>query len=96
MLHKRSVLRKPLLTEKITAAQDAFNQYFFEVDPKANKIEIKRAVEKKYEVSVLAVQTMNVRGKTKRLGRFEGRRPNWKKAIVTLKKGDTIELAQNV
>jgi large subunit ribosomal protein L23 len=96
MLHKRSVLCKPLLTEKVAAAQDAHNQYAFEVDPKANKIEIKRAVQLKYEVSVLAVQTMNVRGKTKRLGRFEGRRPNWKKAIVTLKKGDTIELAQNV
>lgn len=96
MLHKRSVLRKPLLTEKVAAAQDANNQYAFEVDPKANKIEIKRAVELKYTVHVTGVQTMNVLGKTKRLGRFEGRRPNWKKAIVTLKKGESIELAQNV
>lgn len=96
MLHKRSVLRKPLLTEKVAAAQDANNQYAFEVDPKANKIEIKRAVELKYNVHVTGVQTMNVLGKTKRLGRFEGRRPNWKKAIVTLKKGESIELAQNV
>lgn len=96
MLHKRSVLRKPLLTEKVAAAQDAHNQYAFEVDPRANKIEIKRAVEKKYEVSVVGIQTMNVQGKIKRLGRFEGRRPNWKKAIVTLKKGQSIELAQNV
>jgi len=96
MLHKRSVLRKPLLTEKVAAAQDAHNQYAFEVDPNANKIEIKRAVEKKYTVHVTGVQTMNVLGKTKRLGRFEGRRPNWKKAIVTLKKGESIELAQNV
>jgi large subunit ribosomal protein L23 len=96
MLHKRSVLRKPLLTEKVAAAQDANNQYAFEVDPKANKIEIKRAVEKKYTVTVTGIQTMNVLGKTKRLGRFEGRRPNWKKAIVTLKKGESIELAQNV
>ncbi len=96
MLHKRSVLRKPLLTEKVAAAQDAHNQFAFEVDPTANKIEIKRAVEKKYTVHVTGVQTMNVLGKTKRLGRFEGRRPNWKKAIVTLKKGESIELAQNV
>ncbi len=96
MLHKRSVLRKPLLTEKVAAAQDAHNQYAFVVDPAANKVEIKRAVEKKYEVSVVGVQTMNVRGKVKRLGRFAGRRPNWKKAIVTLKKGQSIELAQNV
>ena len=96
MLHKRSVLRKPLLTEKVAAARDAHNQYAFVVDPAANKVEIKRAVEKKYEVSVVGVQTMNVRGKVKRLGRFAGRRPNWKKAIVTLKKGQSIELAQNV
>jgi len=96
MLHKRSVLRKPLLTEKVAAAQDAHNQYAFVVDPTANKVEIKRAVEKKYEVIVVGVQTMNVRGKIKRLGRFAGRRPNWKKAIVTLKKGQSIELAQNV
>ncbi|MBL0061030.1 MAG: 50S ribosomal protein L23 [bacterium] len=95
-MHKRSVLRKPLLTEKVAAAQDAHNQYAFEVDTKANKIEIRRAVEKKYTVTVTGVQTMNVLGKTKRLGRFEGRRPNWKKAIVTLKKGESIELAQNV
>ncbi|MCC6476582.1 50S ribosomal protein L23 [bacterium] len=96
MLHKRSVLRKPLLTEKVAAQQDANNQYSFVVDPVANKVEIKRAVEKKYSVTVVGVQTMNVRGKTKRLGRFEGQRPSWKKAIVTLKKGESIELAQNV
>jgi large subunit ribosomal protein L23 len=96
MLHKRSILRKPLLTEKIARVQDTHNQYAFEVDPVANKIEIKRAVEKKYEVHVLDVQTMNVRGKVKRLGRFHGKRADWKKAIVTLKPGDKIELAQNV
>lgn len=96
MLHKRSVLRKPLLTEKVAGQQDAHNQYSFVVDPVANKVEIKRAVEKKYSVTVVGVQTMNVRGKTKRLGRFEGQRPSWKKAIVTLKKGESIELAQNV
>jgi large subunit ribosomal protein L23 len=96
MLHKRSVLRKPLLTEKIAALQDKHNQYAFIVDVVANKVEIKRAVEKKYEVHVLEVHTMNVRGKIKRLGRFSGKRADWKKAIVTLKAGDKIELAQNV
>jgi large subunit ribosomal protein L23 len=95
MLHKRSILRKPLLTEKIAALQDTSNQYAFEVDPSANKVEIQRAVEKKYEVTVIDVQTMNVRGKVKRLGRFEGKRADWKKAIVRLKKGDSIELAQH-
>jgi len=96
MLHKRSVLRKPLLTEKIAAIQDKNNQYAFEVDPNANKIEIKRAIELKYSVKVLNVNTMSVRGKTKRLGRFSGKRADWKKAVVTLKAGDHIELAQNV
>ena len=96
MLHKRSVLRKPLLTEKVAALQDARNQYAFVVDPSANKIEIKRAVELKYSVTVLDVNTMNVRGKVKRLGRFTGKRADWKKAVVTLKAGDSIELAQNV
>jgi len=96
MLHKRSVLRKPLLTEKVARIQDKNNQYAFVVDPLANKIEIKRAVELKYSVTVTDVNTMSVRGKVKRLGRFSGKRADWKKAIVTLKKGDHIELAQNV
>jgi large subunit ribosomal protein L23 len=96
MLHKRSVLRKPLLTEKVAGIQDKNNQYAFVVDPMANKVEIKRAVELKYSVKVLDVNTLSVRGKVKRLGRFAGKRADWKKAIVTLKKGDTIELAQNV
>jgi large subunit ribosomal protein L23 len=96
MLHKRSVLRKPLLSEKIVAIQDAHNQFAFVVNPVANKIEIKRAVEQKYGVTVLRVNTMRVQGKVKRLGRFSGKRADWKKAVVTLKAGDRIELAQNV
>jgi large subunit ribosomal protein L23 len=96
MLHKRSVLRRPILTEKVAMLQDKHNQYAFIVDPVANKIEIKRAVELKYSVTVLDVNTLNVRGKLKRMGRFEGKRADWKKAIVTLKAGDRIELAQNV
>jgi large subunit ribosomal protein L23 len=96
MLHKRLVLRKPLLTEKVAGIQDAHNQYAFMVDPAANKVEIKRAVEQKYSVTVVEVNTLNVRGKVKRMGRFAGKRADWKKAIVTLKSGDRIELAQNV
>jgi large subunit ribosomal protein L23 len=96
MLHNRSVLRKPLLTEKVADIQDKHNQYAFVVDPDANKIEIKHAVEQKYSVTVTGVNTMGVRGKTKRLGRFQGKRADWKKAVVTLKAGDHIELAQNV
>ena len=96
MLHKRSVVRRPLLTEKVAQIQDAHNQYAFVVDGNSNKIEIKRAIEIKYQVTVLSVNTLNVRGKTKRMGRFEGKRADWKKAVVTLKAGDKIELAQNV
>ena len=96
MLHKRSVVRKPLLTEKVAALQDANNQYAFIVDDAANKIEIKRAIEQKYSVTVLSVNTMNIRGKVKRMGRFVGKRADWKKAVVTLKASDKIELAQNV
>jgi large subunit ribosomal protein L23 len=96
MLHNRSVLRRPLLTEKVAQIQDKHNQYAFVVDVAANKIEIQRAVEHKYSVTVVDVNTMGVRGKVKRLGRFQGKRADWKKAIVTLKAGDSIELAQNV
>lgn len=96
MLHKRLVLRRPLLTEKVAGIQDAHNQYAFMVDPASNKVEIKRAVEQKYSVTVVTVNTLNVRGKIKRMGRFSGKRADWKKAIVTLKAGDRIELAQNV
>jgi large subunit ribosomal protein L23 len=96
MLHKRNVLKRPLLTEKIAYLQDAHNQYAFVVDREANKIEIKRAVEAKYQVTVRDVHTMCMRGKTKRLGRFVGKRADWKKAIVSLAPGDHIEMAENV
>ncbi len=86
------VIRRPLITEKATGLQEKLNQYAFEVDPRSNKIEIKRAVEVRFNVQVTKVCTMNVPGKLKRLGRFTGRRPNWKKAIVTLAEGEKIEL----
>ena len=92
MRSELSILRKPLVTEKVTKMQDDLNQYTFEVDTKANKIEIKRAVESRFGVNVTKVRTMNVRGKLKRLGRFTGRQSSWKKAIVTLAKGDKIDL----
>ena len=85
-------LRRPLVTEKVTKLQEDLNQYVFQVDKRANKIEIKRAVEKRFDVAVTKVRTMNVRGKVKRLGRFTGRQPSWKKAIVTLVAGESIDL----
>ncbi len=86
------IIRRPLITEKVTRLQEELNQYVFEVDPRSNKIEIKRAVEERFNVRVTKVRTINIRGKVKTLGRFSGRRPNWKKAVITLFKGDKIEL----
>ena len=90
------VVLKPLLTEKGTRLKEEGNQYLFRVAKTANKIEIKQAIEQVFKVTVLSVRTTRVRGKVKRLGRFEGRRPDWKKAVVTLKKGDSIELYEGV
>jgi large subunit ribosomal protein L23 len=90
------VVLKPLLTEKGTRLKEEGNQYLFRVAKTANKIEIKQAIETLFRVTVQSVRTVRVRGKVKRLGRFQGRRPDWKKAIATLKAGDTIELYEGV
>lgn len=85
------VIRAPIMSEKTLSKKEETNQFAFEVDPRVNKIQIKESVEKSFKVSVLQVRTMNVRGKKKRLGRHQGRKSNWKKALVTLKEGETIE-----
>lgn len=85
------ILRRPLITEKSTTQKDLQNKLFFEVDRRANKIEIKQAVEQIFKVDVLAVTTMNMNGKKKRVGRFFTRRPDWKKAVVTIKPGQRVE-----
>ena len=85
------VLRAPQMSEKTLSLKEEANQFAFEVDLRANKIQIKESIEKSFKVSVLKVRTMNVRGKKKRLGRYQGRKSSWKKALVTLKEGDTIE-----
>ena len=84
------VIKRPILTEKSTIQKEQSNQVSFEVDRRANKIEIKQAVEKLFKVDVITVNTMTVKGKVKRMGRFTGKRPDWKKAIVTLKEGQTL------
>ena len=86
------ILLKPLLTEKLTSLREKGNKVGFVVRSDANRIEIKRAVEVMLKVRVERVNVMNVRGKTKRLGKFAGKRSDWKKAIVTLKEGDAIEV----
>ena len=88
----RSIIERPLITEKNQLLQDKANKYVFEVARYANKLEIKQAIEDIFDVRVESVRTMRMQGKIKRMGRFEGRRPNWKKAIVKLTDGDVIDL----
>lgn len=88
---KLQPIRKPRLTEKTVQQKEACNQVTFLVDPGANKTEIKKAVEALFKVKVEGVNTINVLGKIKRMGRFSGKRRDFKKAIVTLKAGDKIE-----
>ena len=89
-LHRTIV--RPLITEKSSAAYQARGEYTFEVHVDASKPQIRSAIEQLFGVKVTGVWTSNVRGKEKRQGTTVGRRPNWKKAIVTLKDGDTIEI----
>ncbi len=91
-----NIIKRPLITEKASDKKAAENQVVFEVDPKANRAEIKKAVEKIFEVSVIKVNTINYPGKEKRMGRNLGRRPAWKKAYVTLKENETIEFFEGV
>lgn len=91
MKESYKILLRPILTEKMDNLKEVVNQYAFEVDRRANKIEIKQAVEQRFDVKVEKVRTMVMRGKYRRLGRFEGKRANWKKAIVTLRQGETID-----
>jgi len=86
------VIKGPLITEKMDKAREALRQYSFVVDRAATKHEVALAVQTLFKVTVEGVRTSVVRGKVKRVGKSMGKRPNWKKAIVTLKEGDKIEL----
>lgn len=90
-----SVVYGPLITEKSAMQQDE-NIFVFRVGSKANKIQIKKAIEDLFGVSVEGVRTVQVRGKNKRFGRHFGKRQNWKKAYVTLAEGDSINVYENV
>ena len=92
----RTIVRRALITEKGTRIREGKNGYLFEVARDANKIEVKQAVEAIFSVKVDSVRTLRVHGKPKRMGRYAGHRSDWKKAIVTLKKGQTIELFEQV
>lgn len=86
------ILIAPLLTEKSTRMREAHNQISFMVSARANKSEVKKAVEEALKVKVESVNILNVTGKIKRLGRFEGRRASWKKGIVTLKPDQKLDI----
>ncbi len=89
------IIRRPCVTEKSIASSEEANMVVFEVAVGANKIEIKKAVQELFGVTVLNVNTMRVPGKKVRMGRHQGAKPAWKKAIVTLREGDTIEFFES-
>ena len=91
MKANRNIIIRPLITEKISDLTEKERKVAFVVNPDANKVEIKRAVEKRFNVKVEKVATANFMGKVKKMGRYEGRRPDFKKAVVTLKEGFKIE-----
>ena len=91
-MHAEEIIRRPiLLTEKATRLREDAGQVIFEVSPRANKIQIKDAVEKLFGVTVTSVNTSIMRGKLRKMGRGHGKLQNWKKAVVTLKPGDDIQ-----
>src|SRR5437016_6038669 len=108
MREPQAIIKRPLLTEKSARLRETgggerkaegeeyAQQVVFEVASDSNKIEIRRAVQSLFKVTVTDVRTLVVRGKAKRIGRFSGRRPSWKKAFVTLKPGDNIEFFEGV
>jgi large subunit ribosomal protein L23 len=85
------LITRPHITEKVLLLKEDGNKVVFKIRKDTNKIELKNAIESIFNVTVEAINTLTVKGKKKRLGRYEGRKSDWKKAIVTLKEGDTIE-----
>jgi large subunit ribosomal protein L23 len=90
------IIRRPIVTEKSSLQKEAFNQYSFEVDQSANRMQIRNAVEDIFNVRVAAVRTMHIKGKVKRRGRILGKRRDWKKAVITLMPGERIEFFEGV
>ncbi|MEI6125477.1 MAG: 50S ribosomal protein L23 [Pseudomonadota bacterium] len=89
-------IRKTVITEKSNIQKEVSNKVTFEVDRRANKIEIKNAVQKLFNVKVVHVNIMNFEGKSKRVGRIIGKKSDWKKAVVTLNQGEKIEFFEGV
>jgi len=95
-MNRYDTIKRPLNTEKTTLQKESVNQVTFEVDQRANRIEIGRSVEEVFKVKVANVNTMHIKGKIKRRGRTLGKRKDWKKAIVTLMPGERIEFFDGV
>lgn len=91
-----AIIKKPIITERSAHLKDRYNKIIFQVDGNANKGDIKKAVERIFNVKVIDINTMNVKGKVKRFGRIFGKRPDWKKAVITLKEGDKIEVLEGI
>ncbi len=91
-----NVIQKPCLTEKGMMLQESENKVVLKVDPRANKIEIKEAAEKFFNVKVAKVGTVNMHGKQKRLGKYAGKTSNWKKAYVTLAEGQKLDFLEEL
>ena len=96
MKDPRDVIKRALITEKGTVMRELRNQYLFEVAREASKIDIKRAIEVVFSVKVDHVRTQQIRGKVRRMGRYVGKRSDWKKAIVTLQPDQKIELFEQI
>jgi len=90
------IIKRPVISEKTSIQKETANQVSFEVDRRANRVEIKRAIEKIFNVRVSSVKTMQVKGKIKQRGRIVGKRKDWKKAIVTLLPGERIDFFEGV
>ncbi|KLU39775.1 MAG: 50S ribosomal protein L23 [Peptococcaceae bacterium 1109] len=96
MMDARDIVIRPIITEKSTDIMATQNKYTFQVDLRANKTQIKEAVEELFKVKVRKVNTSRVRGKMRRMGMTQGRKPDWKKAVVTLEPGHTIEVFEGL
>lgn len=95
-MEARDIIIRPVISEKSTDLMSSQNKYTFRVDLRANKTQVKSAVEEIFKVKVRKVNTSRVRGKLRRMGRNEGKRPDWKKAVVTLEQGHVIEVFEGL
>ncbi|NLJ84405.1 MAG: 50S ribosomal protein L23 [Halanaerobiaceae bacterium] len=96
MKDPRDIIIAPVISEKSIAMIEQSNTYTFKVDKRANKVEIRKAIEEIFNVNVLKVNTVNMLGKTRRLGYQQGKRPDWKKAMVKLAEGNRIEIFEGL